>query len=273
MKLSLDEKIERTKKCLNLFRNNLNKTTDEERIKKLKEIIKEEEEELQRLIDKKSRANKVIIPQYGDFRYAKFLCKNAIDMLRVKYYELYQTDPSISEVYGINYMFYDSTLNIPVYPYKVRGNVPFEIMFTDYYINYAPCENNSIAIKLDRNQILNFDNEESVKFIINLIKMYSGHEINFICDDIIAYIGNDYFKYSNKYYDFFNELCDNTLRNITYIGDTLKDYGNLDEINKVNARFVDYHHQIKAEYRDMTLDELEDENRQITQMVLKLQKQ
>ncbi len=269
MKLSLDEKIERTKKSLNLFRNNLNKTTDEERIKEIKEIINEEEEEL---IDKKSRTNKAIIPQYGDFRYAKFQCKNAIDMLRVKYYELYQKDPSISEVYGFNYMFYDSTLNIMVYPYKVRGKVPFEIMFTGYYINYAPCENNSIAIKLNRNQILNSDNEEYVKFIINLIKMYSGRDINLICDDIIAYIGNDYFKYSNKYYDFFNELCDNTLRNITYIGDTLKNYGDLDEINEVNTIFVDYHHKIKAEYCDMTLDKLEEENRKITQAVLKLQK-
>lgn len=273
MKLSLDEKIERAKKCLDYFRNELNKATDEKRIQEVKEYIKIEEKELQLLIDRKLNVKGAIVPQYGDFRYTKFRCKNAIDMFRVKYYELYQTDLSISEVYGVNYMFYDSTLNIMVYPYKVRGKVPFEIMFTGDYVNYDSCGNNSVAIKLDINQVLNSDNEEYVKFIINLIKMYSGHEINFICDDIIAYIGNDYFKYSNKYYDFFNELCDNTLRNIIYIGDTLKNYGNLDEINEVNARFVDYHHQIKAEYRDMTLNELEEENRKITQAVLKLQKQ
>ena len=68
--------------------------------------------------------------------------------------------------------------------------------------------------------------------MLELIKIYSGNNVNLVLGNGVSTRGmlsfiadNELSVYPVKdlgYYDFFNRLCDNNIRNIIYIGDSMK---------------------------------------------------
>lgn len=222
-------------------------------------------------------------PEYGDRRYKSFSCKNAIDMLRVLYYNYFGKDPNISFVENDYVMFGDPTLPISVFTYLIRGEVPFKIMFERDYDNYEAIDSCAVAINFER-KIMNKENfEKYLYFMMHILKIYSNNDVNLICSDgknkscTLAYIGYrnfHYYDYSDfskgkMYYEFFELLCDNLMRNIIYIGDTMKTNASSVEIEKVNSEFVNFHMKLVANVLGVTTEELAKENEDIKRYVLK----
>lgn len=217
-------------------------------------------------------------PEYGDKRYTHFGYKNALDILRVLYYDYFKKDPSISVVINDNYMFGDSTLYIPVDTFLIRGEIPFKIMLQKDYKNYKPDDHYGIGISFSQEKLAKMNGEQYLMFMIELIKKYSDNEINFICGDgynnkyTLAYIGDESISYlgTQKYYEFFKLLCDNNYRNIIYIGDAFKKHGSFDEITQVNSEFVISHIKWIAKNLGISQEQLIKSNEKIKNHILKL---
>lgn len=186
------------------------------------EIIQMEIEALKRKLQilKEKQKTGIYIPKkpsLGDDRYKNFTDKDALDILRVLYYDFFHKDPSLSPT--ANYvMFGDPTLPIYTSSYLIRGEIPFKLMLTTSYDNYIPSDTHSVGIKMDTKNVEKEIGLQYLKLISALIKRYSNNDINFICCDsmnrdcTISYIGESGFShdtYSNKrnYYDFFDNLC------------------------------------------------------------------
>ncbi len=222
-------------------------------------------------------------PELGDDRYQKFIFKNEIDTLRVLYYDYFHKDPSLYPT-ADDVMFGDPTLPIYTSSFLIKGEIPFKLMLTEKYPNYQPNEKYSVGINFDKNNLSKEISREYLQFISELIKKYSNNDINFICCDgfnkghnfnncTLAYIGeNGFFKtYASNlrmYYEFFDRLCDNNLRNIVYIGDTMKENAPLDEIDKVETKFIAPHTEYIAEILGVSIEELVKTNKELCSRVL-----
>lgn len=117
--------------------------------------------------------------------------------------------------------------------------------------------------------------------MLELIKIYSGDNVNlvlgngvstrgmlsFIADkELAVYLGKEF-----GYYDFFDRLCDNNVRNVIYIGDSMKKGVKSETINKVQNEIIDLHKKFTAN-EVMTEEELEKSNEKIKQRILSINK-
>lgn len=218
-------------------------------------------------------------PELGDERYAKFVDKNALDMLRVLYYDYFHKDPNISLVENAHFMFGDPTLPIDVSTFLVRGDFPFRVMFSSFYKDYKPNEDWAVGVEIKRCNLEQENSDEYLDFISGLIRKYSNNDINFICGDgqnqicTLAYIGNRDFRYQQDkkmYHYFFYLLFDNLQRNVIYIGDSMKKNVSQWEIELVHSEFI--MPDIKTISQGLGIDEEEfiKQNEEIKRKILRL---
>lgn len=251
----------------------------------LQEVIAEEIKTLERklaILEERKRVGKYIPkkPVLGDDRYRNFDDKNALDILRVLYYEFFHKDPNLSFIDSLP-MFSDPTLNIMAHTYLIRGEIPFKLMLTTTYEDYEAKCNSSVGIRFKRKDLLKKSAEEYLTLMAMLIKKYTNNEINFICGNAVnkvctlSYIGeDDFYHYSGSrlrmYYEFFNCLCDNNYRNIIYIGDTMKQNSKPEEIELVQTDIVMRDIEVISEHLGMTTEELLKSNQEFADQVLTL---
>ena len=209
-------------------------------------------------MDKKDYMN--YVPKIGDSRYTKFTHKSFLDIIRVKYYEKYGKDPSISEGKVGGVVFSDATLPIFGTSYHFRGGFPFEIWFG---ISYKG-DNTSIVSIVAKKEQLNDDNAE---FMLDIIKDITNQDANLIFNDglctkiTVSFIdpkGNMFLNddSSKNYYRFFDLLCDNIYRDIIYIGDSLKDGVDEETLKYVDENYVIRHKNLMVEDGKITKEEL-----------------
>lgn len=241
--------------------------------------ITELEYRIKELEEKKKDNSSTLAPEYGDGKYATDYYKDTFDMLRVWYYNHFHQDPNFSPVPKWDMMFYDSTLWMPVNTYLVKGKIPFQIMFSNNYPNHKSDNTKSISVELPYEILSKEENEEYLKCILELIRIYSGDNVNLVLGNGISTRGmlsfiadRDLSTYSSKemaYYEFFNNLCDNTIRNIIYIGDSIKKGVNFETIDRVQSEIVDLHKRLAAS-EVMTEKELEKSNEKIKKRILSI---
>lgn len=244
-----------------------------------KRKIAELEYRILELEEKKKNNQSIIAPKYGDGKYANNEHKEALDMLRVCYYNYFQHDPLFSPVPKWDVMFYDPTLWLPVDTYLVRGNIPFQIMFRDNYPNHNSDNTKSVSIELPFEVLSKEENENYLRCMLELIRIYSGDSVNLIIGSEVSTRGTlsfiadkDLSMYSRKeinYYKFFEELCDNNVRNIIYIGDSIKKDVEPETINRVQSEIIDLHKKLTAR-EGITEEELEKSNVKVKQHVLSI---
>lgn len=241
--------------------------------------IAELEYRIKELEEKKKGNSSILTPKYGDSKYAADSYKEAFDMLRVWYYNHFHQDPSFSPVSKRNMMFYDSTLWMPVNTYLVKGKIPFQIMFSANYPNHKFDNTKSISVELPFEILSKEENEEYLRCMLELIRIYSGDSVNLALGNgvstraMLSFISDrDLSIYSRKemeYYEFFNRLCDNNVRNIIYIGDSMKKGVKSETIDKVQSEIVDLHKRLIAS-EVMTEEELEQSNEKIKKRILSI---
>lgn len=243
--------------------------------------IAELEYRIKELEEKKKGTSSILVPKYGDGKYATDSYKESIDMLRVWYYNHFHQDPSFSPVPKWNMMFYDPTLWMPVNTYLVKGKIPFRLMLSANYPNYKSNNTKSISIELPFDILLKEENEEYLRYMLELIKIYSGDNVNLVLGNgvstrgMLSFIADKKLSvYSAKelgYYDFFDRLCDNNVRNIIYIGDSMKKGIKSEIVDKVQSEIIDFHKKLTAS-EVMNEEELEKSNEKIKQRILSINK-
>lgn len=243
--------------------------------------IAELEYRVKELEEKKKGNSSTLTPKYGDGKYAADYYKDTFDMLRVWYYNHFHQDPSFSPVPKWDMMFYDPTLWLPVNTYLVKGKVPFQIMFSDNYSNHKSDNTKSISIELPFEILSKEENEEYLRCMLELIRIYSGDSVNLVLGNgvstrgMLSFIADrDFSAYSSKeigYYEFFDRLCDNNVRNIIYIGDSMKKEVNSETIGRVQSEIVDWHKRLTAR-KVMPEEELEKSNEKIKKRILSINK-
>lgn len=243
--------------------------------------IVELEYRIKELEEKKKGNSSILTPKYGDGKYAAASYKEAFDMLRVWYYNHFHQEPSFSPVPKWNMMFYDSSLFMPVSTYSVKGKIPFQIMFSANYPNYKSDNTKSISVRLPFEILSKDENEWYLRCMLELIRIYSGDSVNLVLGNgvstqgMLSFIADrDLSKYSRKdmdYYEFFDNLCDNIVRNIIYIGDSMKKGVKSETIDKVQSEIVDFHKRLTAS-EAMTEEELEQSNGKIKKRILSINK-
>jgi len=243
--------------------------------------IAELEYRIKELEEKKKGTSSILVPKYDDGKYAANSYKESFDMLRVWYYNHFHQEPIFSPVPKWNMMFYDPTLWMPVNTYSIKGKIPFQLMLSANYPNHKFDNTKSISIELPFDVLSKEENEESLRCMLELIKIYSGDNVNlvlgngvstrgmlsFIADkELAVYLGKEF-----GYYDFFDRLCDNNVRNVIYIGDSMKKGVKSETINKVQNEIIDLHKKFTAN-EVMTEEELEKSNEKIKQRILSINK-
>ena len=209
-------------------------------------------------------------PFIGDTRWNNLKNKYALDHLRVKYYEAYGKDPSITYLIKDEIMFSDFTLPIVGSCYLIRGSFSFKVYFQSNYKDTLPSNNYTITIKVEKDQL----NDMNIAFISNIINYFSGEKINLVVGDCydkeyrFSFIDSKEVKKDKKlnehgYLYFFERLCDNNTRNILYIGKSLQDGVKQEEIDKVNNDYVNKHFYDVLTYAKITQEELEKSNEYI----------
>ena len=181
-------------------------------------------------------------PELGDQKYKNSGLKNAFDILRVMYFEQFGIDPSINFI-NEGPIFGDDTLPILGYFSQVRGEFPFKLILEDDYINYEANKNYNVGIMFKTENLRKQNKAEYLNFIKELIKRYTGKDVNFIYSDgyfnnlSIIYLSDIFFK-NHTYYEFFSLLFDNLERNIIYVGDDIKQKGTIEEIKYVDSKII-----------------------------------
>lgn len=244
--------------------------------------IAELEYRIQELEERKRDDLSILIPKYSDGKYASEHYKEAFDMLRVCYYNYFRQDPNFSPVPKRDMMFYDPTLFMPVDTYLIKGKIPFQIMFSANYPAHKADPTKSISIELPFEVFSKEENEEYLRCMLELIKIYSGDGINLVLGNgsstrgTLSYIADEDLSISSMkkkdYYDFFARLCDNNVRNIIYIGDSMKQGVKQDVIDKVQTDIIDLHKRLIT--RDgMSEEELEKANEKVKRRIFSIKNQ
>lgn len=257
-----DEQTEKGRKNIEFYKNK----------------IAELEYRIQELEAKEKGNSNVLIPKYGDGKYASSYYKEAIDMLRVWYYKYFQQEPVFSPNPKWDMMFYDPTLWMPVNTYLVKGKIPFQLMLSANYPNHQSNDTQSVSIELPFEIIANEANEHYFKALLELIKIYAGKPANFAFGNrvstkgMLSFIANkDMYSYrEDDYYDFFDRLCDNNVRNIIYIGESMKKGVKVEYINKVQSEIIRDHQRLTARSGKMTIEELNEANEKIKKRIILL---
>ncbi len=186
------------------------------------------------------------VPTKGDERYKKDCYKPALDIIRVEYYSKYGTDPSLNPS-GYLPIFFDPSLQIYGKCYCFRGKQPFKIYLQSSYKEKIPDCSHTIGIEIDDKKF----NDEILYFSLDLMKRLADKGPNLIVKSYgnrprytIAFISDaDFMPYflgsTYAYWDLFERLCDNNLRNIIYIGDDLKSGVSKEIIEKVEQEYVE----------------------------------
>lgn len=244
--------------------------------------IAELEYRISELEEKKKGNTSILRPEYGDGKYASDEYKEAFDMLRVCYYNYFHHDPIFIPVPKWSVMFYDPTLYLPVDTYLVKGKIPFQIMFSDNYPDHKFDSSKSISIELPFEVLSKKENEEYLRCMLELIKLYSGDGVNFVLGNGISTRGHlsyiaetDFFMYPSlsrdeNYYEFFDRLCDNNIRNIIHIGDSMQKEVKSEAIEKVQKEIIDNDERLTAKASEVTDEELEQSNEKIKQRILSI---
>lgn len=241
--------------------------------------IAELEYRIRELEEKKKGNSAILTPKYGDGKYATNSYKEAFDMLRVWHYHHFYQEPSFSPVPKWDVMFYDPTLWMPVDTYLVKGKIPFQIMFSDNYPNHKSDNTKSISVELPFEVLSKEENDEYLRYMLELIRIYSGENTNLVLGNgvstraMLSFIADgDLSMYSRKelgYYSFFERLCDNNVRNIIYIGDSMKAGVKPETIARVQSEIVDFHKRLTAR-EGMTEEGLEQSNEKIKKRILSI---
>ena len=222
-----------------------------------------------------------LAPKYGDGKYANAEYKETFDMLRVWYYSHFHQEPNFSPVPKWDMMFRDPTLWIPVNTYLVKGTIPFQIMFTDNYPTYKPNNTKSISIELPFDILSKVENEEYLRQMLELIKLYSGDNVNLVQGNgtstrgMLSFIAEQqfptYLTKENAYYGFFEDLCDNNVRNIIYIGNSMQKGVNPKTIARVQSEIIDLHRGLTTN-ENQTEESLEQSNEKIKRSIITISK-
>ena len=233
-------------------------------------------------LEENKKGNTSIAPIYGDGKYATDMYKESFDMLRVWYYNHFHQEPIFKRITKRYMMFYDSTLWMPVYTYFIKGEIPFQIMFSYNYSNHKSDNTISISIELPFEILSKEENKDYLQYMLELIKIYSGSSANLVLGNSTSTQGSLSFiadrdlssPYGKNfgYYDFFDRLCDNITRNIIYIGDSMKMGIKPETVDKVKNNFVEFHKRIIAT-EVMTKKELEQSNEKIKKRILSINNQ
>ncbi|MCI8394108.1 MAG: hypothetical protein HFH86_01325 [Bacilli bacterium] len=210
-----------------------------------------------------------------------YRCKIAELEYRIKELEEKKKETSSILVPKWDMMFYDPTLWMPVNTYLVKGKVPFQLMLSANYPNYKSNNTKSISIELPFDILLKEENEEYLRYMLELIKIYSGDNVNLVLGNgvstrgMLSFIADKELSvYSAKelgYYDFFDRLCDNNVRNIIYVGDSMKKGIKSETVDKVQSEIIDFHKKLTAN-EVMSEEELEKSNEKIKQRILSISK-
>lgn len=212
---------------------------------------------------------KEYIPEIGDYRYKKIKHKFALDIIRVKYYEKYGKDPSISWT-DDRIMFYDPSLPIFGTCYFIRGIFPFKMYLQSTYENVLPNRNKTITFKVEKKHLT----EENIAFLNELVRIFGSNEINLAFGDYIdreytiSYVADEEFKVEGKYnrwtyYGFFERLFRNNWRNIIYIGDSLKKFATDGEIEKVQKDFIERDKKLISKHLHRAEEYFEEQNQAV----------
>lgn len=241
--------------------------------------IAELEYRIEELEEKKKENKSILIPKYGDGKYASNSYKEAFDMLRVCYYNYFHQDPNFSPVPKWDMMFYDPTLWLPVDTYLVKGRIPFQIMFSNNYPNHKSDNSKSISIEFPFEVLTKDENEEYLRCMLELLKIYSGDSVNLVLGNgvntrgTLSFIADRdlsmYFRKESGYYEFFDRLCDNNVRNIIYIGDSMTKGVKSETINKVQSEIIEFHKSLITS-EEITEEELEKLNVKIKKRILSI---
>ncbi len=286
MKRNIDDEILECKKIIDFKKYMLDDLSKripdidkEDVLNSIKNDIMELERKIKILEEKKIGTYIPKKPEFGDMRYIKLGHKNALDILRVSYYDYFGKDPSISLVGGNDFvMFNDDTLPIFVDTYLIRGEIPFKIMFKtldNIYKDYRPNEKYSVGVRFKISNFSENNFEKYLKLMLFLIKRYTNNDVNFICGSYkeytLAYL-NEKTKNNFDYYEFFNLLCDNLPRNIIYIGDTMQQNVSGEVKQKVYNDFVIPHISGMARYLGFLEEDFIKTNNDLKNYVLKISK-
>ena len=281
MRTTKDE-INMTKRELDLVREKLrtfDRKNPEYRFKWA--IINSEKEAIERKLEdlynrlQEEYKNGTYIPCVGDERYDIFPNKRAIDTLRIKHYDLFGNDPSIT--YCDNSpMFDDSSLLVSANVYKIKESIPFKLKIYGGGKDTESCPEASILATFSKNHFKLAEIDKYVGLVASFIKEYTDKQINFIYTDVLldevhfAKIDDSLYSFNGqkRYYQFFYNLFNNLGRNIVYIGDSMKDGVPLEEVNGVCQDFINPSREIIARNQDMTLEELEEINEEVRKKVL-----
>ncbi len=230
-------------------------------------------------LDAKKNHRAILPPKYGDDKYASDNYKETFDMLRVWYYNHFNREPNFSKAPKRNMMFYDPTLFLPVNTYSIKGNIPFQIMFSANYPNHKSDNTKSISVELPFEILSKDENENYLKYMLELIRIYSGDNANLVFGNglntkgTLSFIANRNISPSsrkgNDYYDFFDRLCDNNVRNIIYIGDSMKKGIKQETIDKVQSNIIDFHKKLMTN-ETVSKEKLENTNEKIKNRILSL---
>lgn len=241
--------------------------------------IAELEYRIRELEAKKKGDTSVIPPEYGDGKYASYSYKEAFDMLRVCYYNYFHQDPSFSPVPKWDMMFYDPTLYLPVHTFLVKGQIPFQIMFRANYPDRKSDNSKSVSIELPFDVLAKEENEEYLRCMLELIKIYAKDDANLVFTNGICTRGTLSFiadrdlsmfsRPETAYYDFFVGLCDNNVRNIIHIGASIQKGVKPEMIEQVQSEIIDLHKRLTASEL-MSEEELEKSNERIRKRILSM---
>ena len=229
----------------------------------------------------KELEGEVLQPAYDDGKYASSTDKAALDMLRVFYYERFKKEPNISRKVVCGPMFRDPTLNILVNKYSIIDEYPFVIMFSDDYPEHTSDDKLSISIEVPYGVLPEEENEDHLRFLLGLIKLYSGETVNLVLSDwdyrtILSYIGiSDLRPYSIRdqaYIDFFDRLCDNMTRNIIHVGESMQVGVSQEALELVQRKYIDIHAMtiVKRGNLGISMEELKDRNQKIKSRILNI---
>ena len=250
---------------INILSDKIKKCSDENKKNELFTQIIESKYRLLK-IQEEMKGN-VLKPEYGDGRFASKYYSDALDMLRVHYYEHFGIDPNITKLTNSKniYMFCDPTLPILVDSFRVEDkSYSFTIMFENpkAYENYQSCADYDISIKFPFELLTNKDKEFYLKYLFDLVKLYSGKDANLVLfenysqNGSLSYIALEqqvqkfifFHKDENqkidfnekldcKYIDFYERLCDNMFFTTIY-EDVASGKASKNAVEYVHERYV-----------------------------------
>ena len=222
--------------------------------------------------------NGTYIPVVGDDRYSNYPHKASLDDLRVKHFTLYKNDLSISYC-GDGAMFGGESLSTYADFYKIKGMIPFKLIYSSIDSRLVQDKRASLGVKIDR-EAFDKASEKDIEFLTSFIESYTTNPVNFIMTDgllkevFFAHISNKEFSYTinheKDYYSFLHDLCHNLIRNFVYLGESLEEDANKKNVKQAKKDFIESDKMKITKASEITQDILNKENEAIKRKILRI---